>query len=357
MQSKVYFASLKNKKLNSPLNKIKKLFNRLEPKKYFQKNSLIAIKTHFGEFGNTAFINPIYIRPIADVLSNLNAKPYLTDTNTLYVGMRTNSVDHLKNAYLNGFNYSTLQLPVIIADGLRGENTINCPIDGELLKSVKLAADIVHADGMVVISHFKGHEVSGFGGAIKSISMGCASREGKLEMHSVSKPTVHADKCTSCGRCLSACAHDAIRISPKAVIDIDKCTGCARCIAVCPEGAIGINWDESAENTQLKMAEYAYGVHKALNGNILYINILTNISPACDCYPGNDAPITSDIGFLSSTDPVAIDAASLELVKKSMKTEEDPFKKIYPYLDSTVQLKHAEKLGLGLTSYEIIKVE
>lgn len=356
MQSKVYFSSLKNKKLNSPLNKIKKLFSLLEPGRYFEKKSLVAIKTHFGELGNTAFINPIYIRPIAESLIQLGVKPYLTDTNTLYVGMRTNSVDHLKNAYLNGFNYSTLQLPVIIADGLRGENSVSVEINAELLSSVKLAADIINADGMVVVSHFKGHEISGFGGAIKNLSMGCASREGKLEMHSVSTPLVHEEKCTSCGRCLSGCAHGAIDIKPKAKIN-ENCTGCARCIAVCPENAIGINWDETSENTQLKMAEYAYGVNKALKGKILYINILTNISPACDCYPGNDTPITGDIGFLSSTDPVAIDKASFDLVKKCMGGSSDPFKDIYPYLDSTIQLKHAEKLGLGSCDYELVTIK
>ncbi|MBZ4672692.1 MAG: 4Fe-4S ferredoxin [Deferribacteraceae bacterium] len=356
MQSKVYFSSLNNKKFNSPLNKIKKLFNRLEPSRYFGKKSLVAIKTHFGELGNTAFINPVYIRPIAETLIQLGVNPYLTDTNTLYVGMRTNSVDHLKNAYLNGFNFSTLQLPVIIADGLRGENSVSVPIKGELLKSVKLAADIINADGMVVVSHFKGHEVSGFGGAIKNLSMGCASREGKLEMHSISVPSVHEDKCTSCGRCLFACAHNAITINPKAKIN-ENCTGCARCIAVCPEEAIGINWNETSENTQLKMAEYAFGVNEALKGKILYVNILTNISPACDCYPGNDAPITGDIGFLSSTDPVAIDMASFDLVKKAMGVNADPFKEIYSYLDSMIQLKHAEKLGLGSCSYELIPIK
>jgi hypothetical protein len=356
MQSKVYFSPLANKKFNSPLLKIKKLLNKLEPEKYFQKKSIIAIKTHFGELGNTAFINPVYIRPVSEVLQQIGTNPYLTDTNTLYVGMRTNSVDHLKNAFFNGFNFSTLRIPVIIADGLRGENSVSVEVDGMLLKSVKLASDIVNADGMVVVSHFKGHEVSGFGGAIKNLSMGCASREGKLEMHSVSIPSVHSDRCTSCGRCLSACAHNAITIKPKAVIN-NNCTGCARCIAVCPEGAIGINWDESSENTQLKMAEYAYGVHKALKGKILYLNILTNITPACDCYPGNDEPITGDIGFLSSTDPVALDMASFELVKQAMKLKSDPFKEIYSYVDSLIQLKHAEKLGLGSTNYELITLK
>lgn len=356
MQSKVYFSSLKNKKFMSPLNKLKKLLNKLDPKGNIEKGNLVAIKVHFGELGNTAFINPIYLRPILETVKSLGGKPYLTDTNTLYVGMRTNSIDHLHNAYLNGFNYSTLQVPIIIGDGLRGENSVNVPIDGELLKSVKLASDIINADCMIVVSHFKGHEVSGFGGAIKNISMGCASREGKLEMHSVTRPSVHEGKCTSCGRCLSACAHSAIIIKPKAFIN-ENCTGCARCIAVCPENAIGINWDESVENTQMKMAEYASGVSKVFGGKILYINILTKISPACDCYPGNDEPITGDIGFLASNDPVAIDMASFDLVKKSMGIEVDPFKTVYTYIDSLIQLNHAQKIGLGSMDYNLVSVD
>lgn len=356
MQSKVYFSSLKNKKFMSPLNKIKKLLNKLEPKTIIEKGNIVALKVHFGELGNTAFINPIYLRPVIEVVKSLGGKPYLTDTNTLYVGMRTNSVDHLQNASLNGFNFSTLQVPVIIADGLRGENSVNFNIDGELLSSVKLASDIINADGMIVVSHFKGHEVSGFGGAIKNISMGCASREGKLEMHSVTRPSVHQDKCTSCGRCLSACAHNAITIKPKASIN-EKCTGCARCIAVCPENAIGINWDESVENTQMKMAEYAFGINKALKGKIIYINVLTKISPACDCYPGNDEPITGDIGFLASDDPVAIDMASFDLVKKGMNCDGDPFKKVYNYIDSLIQLRHAQRIGLGLMNYNLINID
>ncbi|MGA1847389.1 DUF362 domain-containing protein [Deferribacter abyssi] len=352
--SVVYFSSVSNKKLNSPLNKVKKLFRKLSPEKYFGKNKLIAIKTHFGEFGNTAFIRPIYLRPIIEILKDLKTKPFLTDTNTLYVGMRTNSVDHLHNAFLNGFNYSTLQVPVIIADGLRGENSVKISIDGEYLDKVKLAADIVHADGMVCVNHFKGHEVSGFGGAIKNLSMGCASREGKLEMHSVTRPKVHKDKCTACGYCKVSCAAEAIKIEGFAVIT-DKCTGCARCIAVCPEGAIGINWDETAENTSLKMAEYAYGVHKALRGKILYVTIATNISPACDCYPGNDKAVCEDIGFFASTDPVALDKACYDMVLK--RVGEDPFKKIYDYIDPIVQLKHAEKIGLGNLDYEMKEIK
>jgi uncharacterized Fe-S center protein len=355
MPSEVYFSTIDSKKHKSPLLKIKKLINRCSPETLFNKGDLIAVKTHFGELGNTAYLRPIFLRPVIEKLNQLGTKPYLTDTNTLYVGMRTNSVDHLHNATLNGFNYSTLQVPVVIADGLRGANSVTVPIDGELLTSVKLAADIVSADGMVVVSHFKGHEVTGFGGAIKNISMGCSCREGKLDMHSDSRPVVVPDKCTSCGRCLSFCASSAIDMKPKATIN-DNCSGCAMCISVCPECAIHINWDASSASTQSKMAEYAAGVVKALDSKLIYLSVILSVSPACDCYPGNDRPVVGDIGFAASTDPVALDKACLDLVIHA-NGGKDPFAEKYPQVDSSIQLNHAVKMGIGSKEYKLVEVE
>ncbi|ADD69628.1 4Fe-4S ferredoxin iron-sulfur binding domain protein [Denitrovibrio acetiphilus DSM 12809] len=355
MSSDVFFSTIDSKKHKSPLLKVKKLINRCAPEKFFSKNELIAVKTHFGEMGNTAFLRPVFLRPVIEKLNNIGAKPFLTDTNTLYVGMRTNSVDHLYNATMNGFNYSTLQVPVIIADGLRGDNSTEIEINGDILSSVKLAADIATADGMFVVSHFKGHEVTGFGGAIKNISMGCSCRQGKLDMHSDSKPGIFADKCTSCGRCLSFCASSAIDMSPKATIN-ENCSGCSMCISVCPQAAIYINWNASSASTQSKMAEYASGVVKALKGKIIYLNIIMSVSPACDCYPGNDRPVVGDIGFAASTDPVALDKACLDLVCNAYGGT-DPFRERYPEVDSDIQLSHAEKMGVGTKKYKLIEVQ
>jgi len=341
---------VKIKKTISPLNKITGLLEACQIDKFFNVQDLIAIKTHFGEMGNTAFLRPIYFRPIIDKLKTMGIKPFLTDTNTVYVGMRTNSVDHLHNAYLNGFNYSTLQVPVIIADGLRGESIIEIETGLDLVKQAKLGSEIVRADGMIVVSHFKGHEVSGFGGAIKNLSMGCAARAGKMEMHSSTKPYVEQANCTACGQCASHCGSDAIDLSPKAVIT-DKCIGCARCIAVCPEHTIKIDWNESCDNTMKKMVEYAYATHLALKGKIVYINIMTSISPACDCYPGNDQPLTSDIGFAASMDPIALDKACWDLVIKKM--NKDPFKELYNYLDPQLQFDHSQAIGFGNLQYEL----
>lgn len=355
MTSDVFFSSIDSKKHKSPLIKIAKLLNKCDPQSIFTKGDIIAVKAHFGEYGNTAFIRPVFFRPVLELLNKLGTKPFLTDTNTLYVGMRTNSVDHLHNATMNGFNYSTLQVPVIIADGLRGDNSVSVPVDGELLSSVKLAAEIASSDGMLVVSHFKGHEVTGFGGALKNISMGCSCRQGKLDMHSDSHPYVNQDNCTACGRCILFCASKAIDMNPKAIIS-DKCTGCAMCVSVCPHSAIQINWNASSATTQKKMAEYATGVFNALDRKLVFLSIILSVSPACDCYPGNDRPVVSDIGFAASTDPVALDKACHDLVIKAYGGK-DPFKERYPDVDSAVQLAHAEKLGIGTADYRLIEVD
>ncbi len=354
MKTRVYFSSLKNKKFNSPLLKITRLLDNCNIGGKYGKGDLVAIKIHFGELGNTSFIRPVYLRPVIDSLKKIGARPYLVDTNTLYIGMRTNSIDHLHNAVLNGFNYSTQQVPVIIADGLRGENTVSVKIGLEMQESVELASDIIHSDGMVVVSHFKGHEVSGFGGAIKNISMGCASRKGKLEMHSKTRPVVKSKDCIACGKCVWNCQVQAIELKEKAFIT-ERCVGCARCIAVCPTGAVQLQWNQTSDTTQKKMVEYAYGTVKALKSKITYLNILTDMSPACDCYPGNDEPVTHNIGFLASEDPVAIDKASYDLVVKQ--AGGDPFKKEYPEINTTTQFDHAGKIGFGNLDYELVEVE
>ncbi|MDR2885063.1 MAG: DUF362 domain-containing protein, partial [Deferribacteraceae bacterium] len=289
----------------------------------------------------------IFLRPIIETITGYKAKPYLTDTNTLYPGMRWNAVDHIHNANLNGFNYSTLQTPIIIADGLRGEDFREVPIPGgQLAQTAKLATGILNADALVMVSHFKGHELTGFGGAIKNLSMGCASRAGKQAMHSVSKPEVNKHKCTACGRCKSVCQAKAITISGTATI-MENCTGCVRCVGTCPEHAIMPKFDNASGNVQKMLAEYAKAVTSSFTKPIIYINVLTSIVPACDCMPGNDAPVTHDLGFMASTDPLAIDRASFEMVKESCGGR-DPF-----VASGEPQLEHAKLIGLGDADYTI----
>ena len=350
MSAKVFFSDLKCNMHKSPLTKIKKLINKCDVSSIYGANHLTAVKLHFGEYGNTAFIRPIYVRPVIEILKRLGAKPFLTDTNTLYVGMRTNSVDHIHNAVLNGFGYSTLQTPIIIADGLKGESYDNLEVvNGVHYKYAKIATGISNADRLFVISHFKGHEMTGFGGAVKNLAMGCASRAGKNEMHSSVRPLVKEHICTACGRCLSACDAKAITISKHASIG-DKCVGCAMCISACPEKAIYTDFNVTCSDLQEKIAEYAYAVHNHFK-NVVYVNILTSISPACDCHGGNDAPLIHDIGFMSSTDPVALDKASYDMVVQTAK--KDIFKEAWQHLEPTHTFTHTEKIGFGTLNYEL----
>lgn len=354
MKSKVYYASMRCRVTDSPLNKIKKLMNRCGADKIYEKNEIVAVKVHFGELGNTAYIRPVFLRPVLENLRRLGAKPFLTDTNTLYVGMRTNSVDHLHNASWNGFGYSTLQTPVIIADGLRGELYKDVPVPGgQIYKEAKIAPIIAEADKLFVMSHFKGHEMTGFGGALKNIAMGCASRSGKMEMHSSVRPMVDPHKCTACGRCKVNCDAGAITISKTAFIN-DKCVGCAMCISVCPEKAIDADCNVACDELQKRIAEYAAAVHSHYEKTPIYINALTSIGPACDCRGGNDEPMVNDLGFMASTDPVALDKACYDLVVKA--AGRDVFKEKWDYLDPTDIFKHTQKIGFGSLEYEVDKI-
>ncbi|MEM4268254.1 MAG: DUF362 domain-containing protein, partial [Candidatus Woesearchaeota archaeon] len=308
--SEVYFLSIKTKEF---VEGIGRLFDKaLEG--IVKKGDLVAVKVHFGERGNTSFIRPEFLKPVIEKIKEKGGKPFLTDTNTLYVGHRGNSVDHFYTALLHGFG--ALQTPIIIADGLTGKSSIDIDIKGILLKKVKIGLDIVNADSMIVISHVKGHMATGMGGAIKNTGMGCASRAGKQHQHSSTKPIVNKKLCTACKICSRWCSVNAISYnSGKASIDHGLCVGCGECTVSCPSGALEIRWDTSTQDLQAKMAEYALGA--VMNKRVGYINFLINIVPDCDCWNKSDNAIVPDIGALASKDIVAIDKASFDLVNSS----------------------------------------
>lgn len=370
-RSEVYFCDLRASAKENLLDKLDKLMEKAGFDDILRKNkkALVAVKLHFGEKGNTAFIRPIYIRRIVDHIRKFDCNPFLTDANTLYAGTRSDSVSHIRTAIENGFSYSVVNAPIIIADGLRGGSCYEIDVDGELIKKAYIAREIVDADIFLSVAHFKGHELSGFGGAIKNTGMGCASRKGKLEQHSDLKPKVNRRKCKGCGECIDHCAQNAISIhNKKAKIDEKKCVGCCECILICPNGAIDIPWDKDAVKFQKKMAEYTKAVLKGKEEKSFFINFLTTISPACDCYGHNDTPIVPDIGIVAGKDPVAVDQASVDLVnkqpivpgsilaRKRKKEVKDKFREIYPNIDWNVQLEHAEKMGIGSRKYKLIKI-
>jgi uncharacterized Fe-S center protein len=368
VEAKVYFSDLRTSFKENLPSKLMRLMAEAGLEETVGPRNLVAIKLHFGEKGNTAFIRPLLIRPLVDRLKELEAFPFLTDANTLYAGTRGNSVSHLETAVQNGFAYSVVNAPVIIADGIRGASYSKVKIDQAHVKSAYIGKDIVESDALISIAHFKGHELSGFGGTIKNLGMGCASRKGKLDQHSDLSPKVKPKKCVGCGECVAHCAQSAISLEDeKAVIHPEKCVGCGECILICPNGAIDVQWSADIAVFQEKMAEYTLAVLKGKREKSFFVNFLTDISPACDCYPHNDAPIVPDIGILASRDPVAIDQAAVDLVNKQAAVPgacltdhtapgEDKFRGVYPKIDWSVQLAHAESLGIGTRTYTLIPI-
>jgi uncharacterized Fe-S center protein len=377
MISPVFFSDLKVEPGKTLLDKLDILLDRADLKGKIREKDLVAIKLHFGEKGNTAYVRPIFLRRVVDRVKQYKGKPFLTDTNTLYTGARSEAVSHLNTAVENGFAESVVNAPILIADGLRGNSAVKVRIDKPIFKTVSIAREIYMTDALITVTHFKGHELSGFGGALKNLGMGCASREGKLSQHSSISPKVDRKACKGCETCLSRCAQQAISMLPlklgvetergNALIDPKKCIGCGECILSCPSGAIQIQWNESIPIFQKKMVEHAYGAVQKKKGKVLYLNFLTQISPACDCYGYSDAPIVNDIGILSSEDPVAIDQASIDLVNgeagnRSSKLTgawnpgEDKFRAVYPEVDWNIQLAYAEEIGMGTRKYELIKI-
>jgi uncharacterized Fe-S center protein len=368
MDSRVYFADMRTGSRENLFSKLERLLENGGLGALIAPGDLTAIKVHFGEKGGHAYIRPTFLRRIIDHVKALGGRPFLTDSCTLYPGERKEAVSALSCGIENGFAYAVIGAPLVMCDGLRGHAARRIEIRGEVLKSVDIALGILEADALIAVSHFKCHELTGFGGALKNLGMGCSSREGKLEQHSSVAPEVAETYCTACGACLRACVHDAIRfIEGKARINPEKCTGCGRCITICQEKAIKIQWNEAPGQVMKKMAEYAIGAVQGKAGKVLFVNFVTQVSPACDCYGHSDAPIVPDQGILVSSDPVAVDQACADLVmaaralpgsalNKNLGPGDDKFRGLYPEIDWAVTLDHAEKLGLGKRKYDLVRL-
>lgn len=347
------------------------------------KDKFAVVKIHFGEPGNMSYLRPGYVNRIVEVLQGLGAKVYLSDSNTLYKGGRSNAVDHIQSAMRNGFNPIEVKAPVIIADGLKGTDYVEMPVDGGVhCTSAKIGRAIADADIVVSVTHFKGHEQAGFGGTLKNLGMGAASVGGKLFLHSSSQPFVDRDNCRGCGVCAQNCAHDAISVTgKKASIDYSKCVGCGQCVASCLFGAVGYDQDPDIVLLNEKIAEYTKAV---VDGKPqFHISFLMDISPECDCWGHNDAAIAPNIGIAASLDPVALDQACADLVIAAPRLsnenaladaiagkaghgreaghhchadEKDIFKIVHPDTNWASALSHGEAIGLGTRAYELVKI-
>jgi len=372
MAAKVYYADTRaSRSGESMVEKLYQLFYRAGFEEFIEEEDLIAIKQHFGEKGNTAFIRPVYTRRIVEAVQESGGNPFLTDANTLYERERANSVDHLNTAYAHGFTPGTVKAPVIIADGINGRSYEEIEVNLSTFEKVKIGADICHADGLLSLAHFKGHDLTAFGGAIKNIGMGLGSRSGKQMMHSTVKPEIEEEACVRCLECQKFCPEDCIVINQEESYIIEEdCIGCGECVISCNYDAISIVWEASSIGVQERMVEFTYGVLQAVDNKAGYINFVTNVTPDCDCPSWSDQPVVPDQGIVAGRDLVAVEQASLDLVtaaevlpnselgeQAGSTAGKNKFKLLHPESDGGIrQLEYAEEIGMGSREYELVRI-
>ncbi len=317
----------------------------------------VAIKTHFGEKGCDTYINPEIVRRVYEKVQSLGKKATLIECNVLYKGERTKASSHKKLAKKHGFDFAEID----ILDGEGGDEYVEKDVEKGVVNKAKVGRGIGKYDSMVVLSHFKGHIAAGYGGVFKNVGMGLGSRAGKLHMHSNISPSINRNNCIACGKCIENCDFDAIHWKKdkngekKAEIDSNKCVGCAMCIAVCPQKAVKIPWEGcSNDELQKRIVDYFDSIVKDIGkDNMIYINVLENITKNCDCDGEKQEPIMEDIGILVSYDPVAIDKASLDLANKNSNNEFDNINDV----NKNVQVDYAFEKGLGNKNYEIKNIK
>ena len=374
-KSKVYWTDFRTAPGEVGLaGKLQKLIKKAGIEQIDMKNKFVAIKMHFGEKGNLAFLRPNYARAVVDVVKELGGKPFLTDCNTMYPGSRKNALEHLECAWENGFTPYTVGCPVIIADGLKGHDEEEVPVNGGIVtKTAKIGKAIMEADIFISLSHFKGHEMAGFVVAIKNIGMGSGSRAGKIDQHSAGKAKIDESLCKACKRCLKECANGGLvfdKSKKKMTINENNCVGCGRCVGACNFDAIYFENDVAIKDLNEKMAEYTKAV---IDGRPnFHISLILDVSPNCDCHSENDVPLIPDIGMFCSFDPLALDRACVDMALKQKPFENtqltdemgkidahdhgDMFTNSNPNSEWKSCLAHAEKIGLGSSDYELIKM-
>ena len=354
MKSKVYFIKAENGEgVASLAQKTGQLFDFAGFKDAIDKKDMVAVKTSFGEKGNTGHLKPPIIKAVVDKVKECNGKPFLIETNTLYEGRRTNAVDHLSHAHDHGFGYENVGAPIIIGDGLFGEHDVQVEINQKLVKNAFVAGAARAANAIISIAHVTGHLATGMGATLKNVGMGLSARGGKLAQHSGVIPQIQKKRCNTCGVCGRWCPVGAIKMGEQfAIIDPKICIGCGECLAVCQFNAVKIAWDESTVNLQKKVAEYCLAITKGKTGKVVYFNFLTHITRHCDCMDKPFEPDISDIGIIASRDPVAIEKATTDIIKERI--GKDFFKDAWPSIDYTVQISYAQEIGLGSMDYELV---
>ncbi len=370
-KAKVYYTSFRARPDMNLLQKLRRLMERAGMMEMPLEGKFTAVKMHFGEPGNLAFLRPNYARVVVDALKEMGAKPFLTDCNTLYTGMRRNALDHLQAAWENGFGPLQVGCPILIADGLLGNDHVAVPIEGEYLHEALIGRAAVDADAVISLTHFKAHECTGIGGALKNLGMGLGSTAGKRAMHCDGKPMVTPSRCIGCGLCARQCAHGAISFQGEgrkrhAFIDHDRCVGCGRCVGACRDQGAIQGPDSSNDVLNCKISEYAWAVIK--DKPHFHISLVMDVSPNCDCHAENDAPIIADVGMFASFDPVALDTACADACNRMERLPGtylaaldnhtgDLFNDTHPETNWRSGVEHAQKLGVGTMAYELVEVK
>lgn len=373
-KSKVFFTDFRTKAHGDGLpTKLRKLILKAGLADIDMDGKFVAIKMHFGELGNISYLRPNYARAVVEAVKSLGGKPFLTDCNTMYPGSRKNAIEHLYCAWENGFTPLTVGCPIIIGDGLKGTDDVDVPVvGGEYVKSAKIGRAVMDADIFISLNHFKGHEMTGFGGAIKNIGMGCGSRAGKTDQHSGGQPRISEKRCRGCMKCLAQCANNGLYFDAdtrQMKVNTDNCVGCGRCLGACNFDAISFENEQAPELLNRRMAEYAKAVVDGRPN--FHISLVLDISPNCDCHAENDAPILPNIGMFASADPLALDQACVDaclaatpmpgsqlydhMHSPDFHDHHDHFKNSTPESEWRSCLEHAEKIGLGTRQYELIK--
>jgi uncharacterized protein len=315
------------------LEETNRLYDEAGTFSFIEKGDLVAIKLHVGELGNPYYVQPVFIHDIVCKVKAAGGKPFLTDSNTAYHAQRNNAYDHMSTALMNGFNLA----PFIVADGLKGENLRLVKTKG-ILDQIEVSGAIAEADAMIVVSHCKGHELSGFGGAIKNLGMGCTPSKGKIRQHRTIGLEIDTSKCVGCGKCKEACPTALPEIiEGKARNTSSLCMRCPICIGACPTEAIRF---VDKENLSKALASAAYGVLSTFKPKkVSYVSFAKDISQYCDCLPNPGEIIMKDIGIFASNSPVSIDAAFLHSID---------YKKLNDAsnVDCMVQVKEAKALGI-----------
>ena len=355
-KSRAFYVPADGKEAAESLSaKIRKAYLAIGLNDRIAEDDFVAMKIHFGEKHNTGYIKPQWLKGVVAELRKRTSRAFLTDSNTLYVGRRSNSIDHIQLAWSHGFTPDVVEVPVIIADGLIGRDDREIEAGRSRVRAAKIAGAILDADALLCLTHVTGHVQTGIGASIKNMGMGCASRAGKLDQHSVVRPRVSAKVCRNCGICLDQCPEAAIvQAEGHAVIDGEKCVGCGECLVVCKPGAITWRWDEDSPRLQEKLAEYALTVQSRFKGKVGFVNVLIHVTKDCDCMAKSQPPIVEDIGIVASADPVAVDKATADLILA--RAGEDVFRKGYD-LDWAVQLRHGESIGLGCAAYTLTTLD